>query len=41
MPPNVIVVEHSIFCGKDVGITIYVRPANLAKLLPEGGDLRA
>ena len=25
------VVEHSIFCGKDCGITIYLHPGNLPK----------
>lgn len=26
IPEGVAVVEHSIFCGKDVGCTVYVRP---------------
>jgi hypothetical protein len=34
IPAGVVIVEHSISCGKDVGICIYVRPENLAKLLP-------
>lgn len=34
IPENVVLVEHSIFCGEDVGVTIYVNPANAAKLLP-------
>ena len=29
-----VVVEHSIFCGKDMGLTFYVHPDNAAKLLP-------
>jgi len=28
------VVEHSIFCGKDMGLTFYLLPANAAALLP-------
>lgn len=27
------VVRHSIFCGKDCGLTIYVHPDNMPKLL--------
>lgn len=34
IPAGVAIVEHSIFCGKDAGVTIYVRPENLAPLLP-------
>ncbi len=26
IPEDVLLVEHSIFCGKDVGITIHVKP---------------
>jgi hypothetical protein len=33
IPPGVAIVEHTIFCGKDAGITIYVTPA---RELPEG-----
>lgn len=29
-----ILVRHSIFCGKDSGLTIYVHPDGLAKMLP-------
>lgn len=32
---NVVLVEHSIYCGKDAGITIYVHPSNMPKFLPE------
>jgi hypothetical protein len=32
--PGFAVVEHSIFCGKDMGLTFYVHPDNAAKLLP-------
>lgn len=34
LPDGIVCVEHSIFCGKDIGITIHVNPANLAGLLP-------
>jgi hypothetical protein len=34
IPSGVALVEHSIFCGKDGGITIYVRPEDLAPHLP-------
>jgi hypothetical protein len=38
LPPNVAVVEHTIYMGKDLGITIYVNQENLSKLLPSGGE---
>jgi len=42
MVSGAIVVEHSIFCGKDLGLTFYVHPDNAAKLLPAPtGDLTA
>lgn len=28
LPPNVVVVCHSIFCGQDMGITFYVNPSS-------------
>lgn len=34
VPFGCVVVEHSIFCGKDAGLRIYVRAENLAPLLP-------
>ena len=34
MPEGFICVRHSIFCGKDSGITLIVRPENAAKYLP-------
>ena len=34
IPPGIAVVIHSIFCGKEAGVTIKVHPDNLAKLLP-------
>ncbi len=36
LTPNVLVVRHSHFCGKDMGITIYAHPCYLPKYLPEG-----
>lgn len=32
--PDMIVIAHSIFCGKDMGITFYVHPSRLPALLP-------
>ena len=34
LKPGFAVVEHSLFCGKDMGLTFYVHPDNAAKLLP-------
>jgi len=34
LSPGIAVVKHSIFCGKDMGLTFYVHPDNAAKLLP-------
>lgn len=34
IPKDAVLVEHSVFCGKDVGVTIYVNPVNLVKLFP-------
>jgi hypothetical protein len=31
--PGVVVVEHSMFCGKDTGLRIYVHPADMPRLL--------
>jgi hypothetical protein len=33
LEPGFCVVVHSIFCGKDCGLTVYVHPDNLPKLL--------
>ncbi len=33
IPQGVVVVRHSIFCGKDTGLTIYVNPADMPKLI--------
>lgn len=35
LSPEVLIVEHSIFCGKDSGITVYVHPSVMPKLLTE------
>jgi hypothetical protein len=39
LPPGVVIVKHSIFCGKDMGITIYANAGDLAPLLPEKLEL--
>ena len=41
LPAGVAMVEHSIFCGKDMGLTFYLRPENAQKLLPERVELTA
>jgi hypothetical protein len=39
VPLDCAIVEHSIFCGKDTGLTLHLRPENVAKMLPAGdGD---
>ncbi len=35
MRPDIIIVEHSYFCGKDIGITIHIHPDLLPKMLNE------
>jgi len=40
--PGVVIVESSMFCGKDMGLRFYVHPANAAALLPApSGELSA
>ena len=34
IPANWAIVCHTIFCGKDLGLTVYVNAENLAKMLP-------
>lgn len=34
LPENIALIEHSIFCGKDCGITIYFPPTQFNALLP-------
>jgi len=36
LPREVLVVKHTIFCGKDLGITIYAHPGHLPKWLSAG-----
>jgi hypothetical protein len=38
LPEGVALVCHSMFCGKDMGLTFYVRPDAAAKLLPEKSE---
>jgi hypothetical protein len=38
LQPGVAIVEHSIFCGKDMGITFHVHPEDAPKLLPDTGE---
>lgn len=37
--PGFAVVRHSIFCGKDMGLTFYLHPDNAAKFLPKVEEL--
>lgn len=32
LPPGVLIVEHSIFCGKDCGLHLYLNPASAGTL---------
>lgn len=34
IPHNFVVVEHQIFCGRDLGIVIHATPQNITKFLP-------
>lgn len=36
IPVGVAIVEHVIFCGKDMGLRIYIRPENATPLLGTG-----
>ncbi len=38
LPPRFVVVEHSHFCGRDVGLRFHVHPSDVAKLLPSAGE---
>lgn len=38
LPRDIIIVMHQIFCGKDMGITIYANQEDLTPLLPSGYD---
>lgn len=37
LPAGFVIVEHVMFCGKDLGLRIYVNPADMPKLLPAVG----
>ena len=39
LAPGLVCVEHSYFCGKDMGITIHVHPDNAPNLIPEKKEL--
>jgi hypothetical protein len=38
---GIVVVRSSVFCGKDMGLTIYMHPSDAAPLLPVPSDLPA
>lgn len=38
LQPHFVVVEHSHFCGKDLGLRFHVHPSDVAKLLPIAGE---
>lgn len=39
IPEGFVLIEHSIFCGKDMGLRFYVQKANSAKLIPAPVEL--
>lgn len=39
LPIGILLVKHCIFCGKDLGITIYAREENFSKMIPKSMDL--
>lgn len=39
LPPGIVLVKHSIFCGKDMGITIYANKEDLVPMIPEKVEL--
>lgn len=39
LQPGLAIVEHSIFCGKDSGITIHLHPSNVVQFLPAPEEL--
>jgi hypothetical protein len=41
LAPGIAVVEHSTFCGKDMGLRIYVHPSDAAPMLPAPIELTA
>jgi hypothetical protein len=34
LPAGNVIVEHAMFCGQDCGLTIYVNPADMPRMLP-------
>lgn len=34
LPPEIALIEHTIFCGKDLGLTFYLHPDAVVKMLP-------
>ena len=36
LPTNVVIVKHTYFCGKDLGITVYCHPQLVSHLLKGG-----
>lgn len=34
LKPGFVLIRHTMFCGKDMGLTFYLHPDNAAKLLP-------
>jgi hypothetical protein len=41
VPPGYVIAEHSIFCGKDHGVTFYVNPDTAIAFLPAQEELTA
>lgn len=39
LPDRVVLVKHTIFCGKDLGITFYANQNDLVKMLPKKSDV--
>jgi hypothetical protein len=39
LKPGYAVIRHSVFCGKDTGLTFYVHPSNAAAMLPASVEL--
>jgi hypothetical protein len=39
LEPHRAIVCHKVFCGQDMGLCIYVHPADVAKLLPKPAEL--
>lgn len=37
--PGLMVVKHSMFCGKDTGLTFYIHPDNVTAMLPKPIEL--